>query len=226
MFHKNLTGADLHAPSNYLVENDTGVDIPVLTVVTFTGIGTDFGFPSIAPISSAGQTIRGITMTDVPITANSNAGYITSLGLMINVNTSAWAEGTKLYSDNASGLSTTPLGPLVATVLLQNAATGVLFIEGPASSGGGGGGDVVGPPSSTDKAIAVWDGVTGQLLEDGPGTQVQPSGAIVAQAFITSQDIIGLVTVGADQCWIAPSLNLTDTGSIDLTGGGQLIIVD
>jgi hypothetical protein len=114
----------------------------------------------------------------------------------------------------------------VATVLLQNATTGVLFIEGPASSGGGGSGDVVGPPSSTNQAIAVWDGTTGQLLEDGPGTEVQPSGAIVAQGFITNQDVTGLVVVGSDQAWVAPSLNLTLTGSIDLTAGGQLIIVD
>ena len=226
MFHRNATGQDLHAPTNYLVENDTGTDIPLMTVVTFNGMGADFGFPSILPITSAGQTIRGITMTDVPITSGSNVGYITSLGLMLNVNTSAWAEGTKLYSNNAGGLVTTPTGPLVATVLLQNSTTGVLFVEGPASSGGGGGGDVVGPPSSTNQAIAVWDGTTGQLLEDGPGTEVQPSGAIVAQGFITNQDVTGLVVVGSDQAWVAPSLNLTLTGAIDLSGGGQLIIVD
>jgi hypothetical protein len=222
-FHKLLTGADLHFPVNSLVENDTGIDIAIMTVVTYTGIGT---FPSIRPVASAGDVIRGVALTLVPAAAGINTGYITTFGFQIGVNTSAWAEGTKLYSDNAGGLSTTPLGPLVATVYKQDAVNGYLYIEGPTSGGGGGGGDVVGPPSSTNRAIAVWDGTTGQLLEDGPGTQVQPSGAIVAQAFITSQDIIGLVTVGSDQCWIAPSLNLTDTGSIDLTGGGQLIIVD
>lgn len=31
---------------------------------------------------------------------------------------------------------------------------------------GGGGGDVVGPGSSTDNAVARWDGVTGELLQD------------------------------------------------------------
>ncbi len=178
------------------------------------------------PITSAGQTIRGVTLTDCAATVGANTGYITALGFMIGINTSAWAEGTKLYSNNAGGLVTTPTGPLVATVYKQDAVNGYLFIEGPTSSGGGGGGDVVGPPSSTNQAIAVWDGTTGQLLEDGPGTEVQPSGAIVAQGFITNQDVTGLVTVGSDQAWVAPSLNLTLTGSIDLTAGGQLIIVD
>jgi hypothetical protein len=223
MFHKNITGADLHAPSNYLVENDTGSDIPVLTVVTFNGIGTDFGFPSIAVVASSGNTIRGVTMTDVPATSGSNAGYITSLGFMINVNTSAWAQNTKLFSNNAGGLQTSPLGPLVATVYIQNATTGVLFIEGPAASGSGGGGNVVGPPSSTTGAIAAYEDTTGQLLEN-TNTEVQASGAIVGQLFIVKQDITGAVVIGQDQSSVAPALNLTLTGSIDLTGGGSLLI--
>jgi hypothetical protein len=223
MFHKNITGADLHAPSNYLVENDTGVDIPILTVVTFNGIGTDFGFPSIVTVSSPGNVIRGVAMTDVPATSGSNAGYITSLGFMINVNTSAWAQNTKLYSNNAGGLQTSPLGPLVATVYKQDATFGVLFIEGPASSGGGDG-NVVGPPSSTTGAIAAYEDTTGQLLEN-TNTHVQSSGAIEAQGFITNQEVTGPVSVGQGQCWIAPSLDLTLTGSIDLTGGGSLKIL-
>jgi hypothetical protein len=222
--HAALAGADLHAPSNYLVENDTGITITALTVCTFNGIGTTF--PSVVPITSSGQTIRGVALTNILATSGSNIGYITGLGFMIGVNTSAWAEGTKLFSNNAGGLVTTPTGPLVATVYKQDAVNGWLFIEGPAGSGSGGGGDVVGPPSSTNQAIAVWDGTTGQLLEDGPGTNVQPSGAIAAQGFITDQDVTGTVTVGANQTWVAPSLTLTDTGVIDLSGGGTLILVD
>lgn len=221
--HAALAGADLHAPSNYLVENDTGIVITKLTVCTFNGIGTTF--PSAVPITSSGQTIRGVALADISATAGSNIGYITALGFMIGVNTSAWAEGTKLFSDNAGGLVNTPTGPLVATVYKQDAVNGWLFIEGPAASGGGSG-DVVGPPSSTNQSIAVWDGTTGQLLEDGPGTNVQPSGAIAAQGFITDQLVTGTVTVGANQTWVAPSLTLTDTGVIDLSGGGTLILVD
>ena len=90
----------------------------------------------------------------------------------------------------------------------------------------GGTGNVVGPPSSTDKALAVWNGTTGQLLEDGPGTNVQPSGAVTAQAFITNQDVSGLVTVGADQNWISPALTLEPTGAIDISSGGSITLVN
>lgn len=39
-------------------------------------------------------------------------------------------------------------------------------LEGVSGGGGGGTGDVVGPASSTDNAIARWDGVTGKLLQN------------------------------------------------------------
>ena len=76
--HAALAGADLHAPSNYLVENDTGIVITKLTVCTFNGIGTTF--PSAVPITSSGQTIRGVALADISATAGSNIGYITALG--------------------------------------------------------------------------------------------------------------------------------------------------
>lgn len=41
---------------------------------------------------------------------------------------------------------------------------------------GGGSGDVVGPASSTDDTLAIWDGTTGELLKDGVA---RPTGAIV-----------------------------------------------
>jgi hypothetical protein len=52
---------------------------------------------------------------------------------------------------------------------------------GPAGSGGGGGGsgDVVGPASSTNNGVALWDGTTGKLLKNGA---VLGSAAFVATA--------------------------------------------
>ena len=47
------------------------------------------------------------------------------------------------------------------------------------SGGGGGGGDVVGPGSSTDNAIARYDGITGKLIQDSLVT-INDTGQIVA----------------------------------------------
>jgi hypothetical protein len=218
MFHKDLAGQDLHAPSQQFVENDTGVDIPAMKAVTYNGIGTNW--PSIVLANGATSRVRGITQVDMP---NGSAAYITCLGFLYNVNTSAWPEGTSLYADASGNLITTPTGSVVATVYIQNATTGLLYVEN-AFLTAGGAGDVVGPSSSTDRSIAVWDGTTGQLLEDGPGTHVQPSGAVTAQLFITNTEVTGTVVIGANQVSIAPGLNIESTGSIDLSGGGQLLV--
>lgn len=52
----------------------------------------------------------------------------------------------------------------MTTKFIVNPFTGQLDADG--SSGGGGGGDVVGPASSNDGDIAIFDGSTGKLLKD------------------------------------------------------------
>ena len=223
MLHSLLNGGDLHAPTNYYVENDTGSDIPILKVVTYTGIGTNF--PAIRTVTSTVDPVRGVTMTAISATAGVNTGYITSLGFLIGVNTSAWAEGTLLYADSSGNLTTTSNGVLVATVYKQDATLGVLFIEGVAeANGGSGGGDVVGPGSSTDKAIVRWDGTTGRLLENSL-TTLQDGGAIEAQGFITRRSVTALVQVASQESWIAPELQLETSGSIEIEADGELVIV-
>lgn len=43
-------------------------------------------------------------------------------------------------------------------------------------TGGGGGGDVSGPGSSTNRAIATWDGITGTALFDNSTTNIDSTG--------------------------------------------------
>jgi hypothetical protein len=221
MFHNQLTSTDLHPPTNTLVENNTGSDIPILTAVAYNGMGTNF--PSVVLGNGSAANVRGITIVDLPTGASA---FVCTLGFAFNLNTSSWTNGTALYASSTGTLQTSPNGPRVATVYYQSLTAGVIYVENSYGGGGGGGtGDVVGPSSSTNQAIAVWDGTTGQLLKDGPGTEVQPSGAIVGQGFITDTNVIGTVTVGANQTWVAPGLNIESGGSIDLTGGGFLLIV-
>lgn len=83
---------------------------------------------------------------------------------------------------------------------------------------------VEGPASSTDKAIARWDGTSGFLINDSK-TVVQDGGAVEAQGFITRRAITDLVVIPDGESWIAPSLELELTGSIELEFNGELIIV-
>jgi len=52
-------------------------------------------------------------------------------------------------------------------MIAQEIAAGAVGPAGPAGPQGLPG-DIVGPASSTDKAVAIWDGVSGALLKDGP----------------------------------------------------------
>jgi len=105
-----------------------------------------------------------------------------------------------------------------------NPFTGFLELVG--TSGGGGGGNVSGPSpaSSTDHAIARWDGTTGRLLEDSL-TDLQDGGAIEAQGFITRRAVTDLVVVPSGESWIAPDLSVELGGSIELELDSELIIV-
>jgi len=67
------------------------------------------------------------------------------------------------FNHNMAGIpQTLPVPPLVNEMTMLNAIR--LAAEG--GGGGGGTGNVVGPASSTNDAVALWDGATGQLLKD------------------------------------------------------------
>ena len=85
MFHNQLEGGDLHAPSQTLVENNTGSAIPAMKAVTITGMGTTY--PQIALGNGSAANIRGITVGNFPTGV---ASFIASFGVAFNLNTAAW----------------------------------------------------------------------------------------------------------------------------------------
>jgi len=219
MFHKDLAGTDLHGPSQQIVQNDTGATIPgPLKCVKFVGMGTLY--PEVAVAIGGVDVVRGVTQAAIPTGMGS---YIWCLGFMYNVNTAAWGVGTFLFCDASGNLSTTPLGPKIATVIAQDATAGVLFLEGPNSTGGGGSGDVVGPGSSTDKAITRWNGTSGNLIEDSKAI-LQDSGAIQAQAFAFNRQILADVTVPDKYSVISTDVELI-SGDIILLGDAELKLI-
>jgi hypothetical protein len=224
MRHSELAGADLHAPSNQLVENDTGSTITVLTCVTYVGIGTQ-GLPSIVPADGTIDQVRGIAQTDILSDTN---GMITALGFLIGtiaspIDTSAWIEGTRLYANSSGQLTTTPTGALVATVYKQDTVNGVMYVENAFQSGSGTG-NVIGPVSSTDRAIASWNGTTGEFLRDNPNAIIQPSGAINAQAIIYDRQILQDVIVPDNNTMICNDIELI-SGDVILEGSATLLLL-
>jgi hypothetical protein len=101
-----------------------------------------------------------------------------------------------------------------------NIFTGTLDIVGSSSSGG----SVTGIPPTDVNAIARWADTTGTTIQNSL-TVVQDGGAIEAQGFITHRSVTALVVIPDGESWIAPSLELELTGSIELEPNGELIIV-
>jgi hypothetical protein len=93
------------------------------------------------------------------------------------------------------------------------------------STSGGGSGTVTGIPPTNIGAIARWADTTGTTIENSPDTNVQDSGAIEAQGFISERNVNGTVTVNTDETWIAPGLTMQPGSNIIIAAGGQLLIL-
>jgi len=123
MKHKNLRGRDLHAPSSELIENNTGSTIPILKAVKFNGMGALY--PQIMLANSSVDIIRGITQSAI---VSGTTGFITSLGFLNDVNTSAWPVNTMLYADSSGNITNAPINLPIATVLKQHATNGIIYV--------------------------------------------------------------------------------------------------
>lgn len=84
---------------------------------------------------------------------------------------------------------------------------------------------VTGVPPTNVGAIARWANTGATVIANSPNTNVQDSGAIEAQGFLTQSNVSGIVTVNPGEAWIAPGLNLEAGGGIILLPGSSLILV-
>jgi hypothetical protein len=99
-------------------------------IVKVTGYNVGNGAPRVAKVSSAADVAFGIV--NGTIAANA-VGYVTNTGLIIDLNTNAFAIGDILYPNTSGGLTTTKptsgnYQPSVF-VLRSNSNNGVLYVE-------------------------------------------------------------------------------------------------
>jgi hypothetical protein len=108
------------------------------------------------------------------------------------------SSGGKLYQKQDAGLSTN---------WIENAMTG--------SGGGGGSGDVVGPASSSDNAIARFDGATGKLIQNS-GATLGDTGVLTTNNVVLSAQTASraLVTDGSKQV-VSSSTTSTQIAYLD-----------
>lgn len=78
---------------------------------------------------------------------------------------------------------------------------------GPAGGGGGGAGDVVGPASSVDNAVALFDGVTGKLLQESPVIIDPATGNTSGINTLAINSLLNISAAGAGQIQFPASEN-------------------
>ena len=123
MLHGRLAGRDLHEPTNIIVENNTGSTIPALRVVALDGMGTNY--PQIRLANPSLYINFGVTYDAIP---NNASGQVCAFGFMRNIDTSAWPNGTLLYSDASGNLTATVNGGIVAQVVHSHSTYGILYV--------------------------------------------------------------------------------------------------
>lgn len=86
------------------------------------------------------------------------------------------------------------------------------------------GAGVTGPSSSTDNAIARYDGITGTIIKNSSAI-VQDGGAVQTQGFVGKKEIDDAVVIPNKHYMVATGLTITTTGSIQIGSDSELVLI-
>jgi hypothetical protein len=151
--------------------------------------------------SITSNKLASATITPDKLTALSSADLRGKISDETGIGAAVFAGGD-IGAATATTASASSSNTLVATTAYVDRAVG---------SGGGGSGDVVGPASSTDSVVALYDGTTGKLLKNGTLTE----SAIATDAEVAA----GYQPLDSDLTAVA---GLASSGLIARTGSGTV----
>lgn len=176
----------------YDTDNDGIVDQAAVAVtVPYTGVT---GKPATFPPSVHNHTVSEVTNLQTTLDGKAASSHSHAISDVTSLQTS-------LDSKQATLVSGTNIKTINGETLL---GSGDIVI-----SGGGGSGDVVGPASSVNNNIAVFDGTTGKLLKDG--------GAAVSSLATTSQ-------LSTKQDTLVSGTNIKTINGSSILGSGDLTV--
>ena len=138
---------------------------------------------------TATGAVEGATLTDGTVVVGP-AGAVSGVATMTLAGSTS---GSTTIQAAAIDATTAPLvlpaADGAASTFLQNDGAGNLSW----AAGGAGSGDVVGPATSTDNAMAVFDGVTGKLLKES--TIIDTAGALTGVVSLTATGAVEGATI-------------------------------
>ncbi len=157
------------------------------------------------PTGGTGSTI---TLGD-PTTGDYTAGLLplTSATLLadamqsVNLSLAALPIGDPTTGDYTAGLL-----PFTSVTLLPDAIQSINVSLAAL-------GNVIGPASSVDEAVARWDGTTGELLQDGTGTNLTDTGFLTLDGGISAPDTSFANSEKFGAAAIASAIGATSVGA-------------
>ena len=133
-----------------LVKATSGVASAATAGTDYVAPGGALGTPSSGTLTNATGLPLSTGVTGTLAVANGGTGQTT------------YTDGQLLIGNSTGNTLTKATLTAGSNVTITNAAGAITI----AASGGGGSGDVVGPASSTDNAVARFDGTTGKLIQN------------------------------------------------------------
>ena len=213
----------------FWVSSDAGVDAALGTFSTQAQTNGTWPDQIDVAVSAANEISFGPSGATGPLVYNADTGKLTVPGV-IDPTGMIYTESTLTnLTLPANGWTGSGIGGLYVSDGTDGQDNNHLYyvLESgtPIKLSGGGTGTVVGPGTSTDNALARYDGVTGQILEDSVGI-LNDSGELSGLAKVTATDLaivtaaaptIGQVLAAADTSgnveWVTPG-----SGSGDVVG--------
>ena len=202
-----------NAAFNALAPSQTGNAGKVLST---DGTNTSWSTASVGTVTSVAVSggTTGLTTSGGPVTSS---GTITLAGTLAVAN---GGTGQTSYTDGQLLIGNSATGGLTKATLVQGTNVSIVNGNGTitiSATGGSGGGNVTGPASSTNNAVVLFDGTTGQLIKDSAQTIATANTA----STVVARDASGNFSAGT-----ITATGLSDSGNLTFTGTGNRITGD
>lgn len=171
---KPEVGASTDTWGTKLNSNMDDIDTLFLGTGGHSHDGTNGEGPQLTPEALAGASGVGVVVYQSTV---SFVNRTLTAGAGMSVTNGTGVSGNPTFAVNISGLSAETAAADSDLVMVYDASAGALRKFTRANFLAGAAGDVIGPVSSTDNAIARWDGTGGGTLQNSPVT-IDDSGGI------------------------------------------------
>lgn len=175
------------------VKNDSGAQINNGQAVYISGGTGNFPRISLADADTAPTSaVVGVATENI---ANNQHGYVTTIGLVRDINTNAWTAGTLVYLSSTAGTltSTMPTPPAyvvrVGVVVRQHATEGVLFVHTSSAMEGAGDARYLKTDQTTPQTTTgtfQFPAVAVNTADDGSGIPLRVTGNLLGPSDVSN----------------------------------------